>query len=286
VAAAIKSLEDALAAAEEAEQRAEDRAEAEKREELLAKYRDLLERQVAVRSAVERIVPDAGASLGRRELIESRRLGTLQEELRQSIDGVRRGEADVEGSDALVEMHDAIDQALVDAKSRLSDGRPSDAMPRVDDAVEGLGAIVAALDDGGAGEEDEDPFGEQGGEGQDQQQGSGGGDPAGIVPAAAEIKLLKSMQEALARQTRALDAASASMDPVALAQRLAELAARQMRIMEVGAKIADKIRSGGASGGTNGAEMKPADTDTERPADSQPEGQSPDQGDRDGSDEP
>jgi hypothetical protein len=275
VAAAIRSLEEALAAAEEAEQRAEERAEAEKREELLAKYRDLLERQVAVRSAVERIVPEAGAAIGRRELIESRRLGTLQEELRQSIDGVRRSEADVEGSDALVEMHDAIDQALVDAKSGLSDGRPAEAMPRVDEAVEGLGAIVAALDDSGAGDEDDDPFGEQGGEGQDQQQqGSGGGDPAGIVPAAAEIKLLKSMQESLARQTRAFDAASATMDPVARAQRLAELAARQMRIMEVGAKIADKIRSGGASGGADGAEMKPEQTDPAPPADSE-SGQQP-----------
>lgn len=243
VAAAVRSLEEALAAAEEAEQRAEARAEDEKREELLAKYRGLLERQVAVRAAVERIVPQDGKSLGRRELIESRRLGTLQEELRQAIDGVRSGEADVEGSDALVEMHSAIDDALVVAKSRLSDGRPAEAIPVEDEAVDGLAAIVAALDESGA-DDDKDPFEEQSGDDQGQQgSGGGGGDPAGTVPAAAEIKLLKSMQEALARQTRAFDATAAAMDPVARAQRLAELAARQLRIMEVGVKIADKIRS-------------------------------------------
>ncbi len=237
---ALKSLNDALVDAEQAADRAEERAEEEKREELLVKYRDFLERQAALRGSVEKIVPADAAVLGRRELIESRRLGTAQEELRLAIAELRAKEEDVQGSDALVEMHDAIDAALTDAKASLSGGRPAEAMPGEDDAVAALSAIVVALDENDAPKNDEDKFGEQEAD-QGGDSGGSGGQSGGAVPPAAEIKLLRAMQDSLAKRTRLFAERASELDVTTRSQRLAEIAVRQQRIVELGSKIAEKI---------------------------------------------
>lgn len=239
--AAQKALEDALAAAEEAQDRAEERAEEEKRDELLVKYRDFLEREASIRGATERIVRADGARLARRELIESRRLGTVQEELRAAIDALRKAEPEIQDSDALMEMHDIIESSLQDARVGLSEGRPIDAIPVVDEALEALGTIVAALEE--SEQPDDDRFEEAAGADGSGAGGSGGG-PQGAVPPVAEIKILKSLQESLARQTRRFFDGMEALDPVVRSQRLAELAAKQQRIVELGSKIAEKLGSG------------------------------------------
>ncbi|MFM7259584.1 MAG: hypothetical protein ACKO3W_03170, partial [bacterium] len=240
---ALKAIQDALGAAEEAQDRAEDRAEEEKREELVAKYRDFLEREAAIRGSVERVVPADGGAMGRREIVESRRLGTVQEELRTSIDALRRSDSDVSDSDALVEMHDVIDAALTDARAGLSGGKAVEALPRIDEALESLAWIVAALDDSAG--DDGDRFDE----GQNQAGGAsgGGGSAQGAVPPVAEIKILRSMQESLMKRTRRFSESSGSLDSVARAQQLAEIAARQQRIVELGTRVAEKL--GASSGG-------------------------------------
>jgi hypothetical protein len=237
MATAVEALQEALAAAEEAQDRAEDRAEEEKRDELVAKYRGFLEREAGIRGSVGAIVPAEGTALGRREMIESRRLGTVQEELRIAIDGLRRAEADVEGSDALVEMHDAIDAALVDARSGLTGGKPGEAVSPIDEALESLSWIVSALED--SPNEDDDRFDE----GQDPSGGGGGSGSGaqGAVPPVAEIKILRSMQESLMKRTRRFAETAGALDPVARAQQLAEIAARQQRIVELGTRIAEKL---------------------------------------------
>lgn len=262
---AQKALEAALTAAEEAQDRAEEQAEEEKRDELLVKYRDFLEREAAIRGSTERIVPANGARLARRELVESRRLGTVQEELRVVVDALRKAEPDIQDSDALTEMHDIIDQALREAKVGLTEGKPAEALPLVDEALEALSTIVAALDE--AGQADDDRFEESSGAEGGGEGGSGGG-PQGAVPPVAEIKILKGLQESLARQTRRFSEQADAMDAVTRAQRLAELAAKQQRIVELGSKIAEKIGAGPGSG----TEVSPTN---EREGDNSSEGTSP-----------
>lgn len=245
--AALKYLDDALKQADEAAQRAEDRAAQEKRDELLAKYREYLERQSVIREAVRKIVPEAGKSLGRRELVESRRLGTTQEELRDAIRSTADTVEEVKSSDALVDIHDAIDQALAGSKSSLAEGSPASSLPRQDDAIEALSAIVSALDENSA-PGDEDMFAEK--QSQESGEGGGGQSSGGAVPPAAEVKLLRSMQDALARRTRSLDEGTATLEPAERVRRLEELAAKQRRILELGSKLAEKIR-GGASAPTS-----------------------------------
>ena len=242
--AAIKSFNDALVEAEDAADRAEERAEEEKREEILARYRELLELQAAVRASTMKIIAPEGKALARRELMESRRLGTVQEQLRGAIESIRSSETDVQNSDALIEMHDTIDDVLLDAKARLSDGDPDGALPAEDEAIAALAAIVEALDEDKS-DDESDPFGEQEAPQGEGGAGGGGPPPAGAIPPVAEIKILRSMQRSLAQRTRAFAEQSAVLDPVARAQQVANLAAKQQRIVELGQKIADKIAPSG-----------------------------------------
>lgn len=240
---ALESLDAALAEAEQAAERAEERAEEEKREELIAKYREFLEQEVGVREAVASIGTTDGKANGRRELIESRRLGLVQDDIRTRISEMTRQEEDVGASEALVEMHAQIEDALGSARESLSQGLVDAAKPGIEATIDSLSAIVSALDEM-SGAEDEDPFGEQqqgAGEGSD-----GGGTPSGTVPPVAEIKLLRAMQETLAKRTRAASESLESLDGPARLSLIAELAARQQRILELGASLARKIsRSAG-----------------------------------------
>lgn len=109
-------------------------------------------------------------------------------------------------------------------------------MPRIDEALEALAWIVSALED--AAPDDGDRFEEA----QDQGGGAGGGGGAqGAIPPIAEIKILRSMQESLMKRTRRFSESAATLDPVARAQQLAEIAARQQRIVELGTRIAEKL---------------------------------------------
>ncbi len=260
--AALKHLDEALKLAEEASDRAEERAAEEKREELLQKYREFLEREVTLRDAAKKIIPEPGKAIGRRELVESRRLGSAQEELREAVRRLLDAEEEVKGSDALVDMHDVINEALFDSRASLNEGKPGEAVSPADDAIEAIAAIVGALDEKDT-PGDADAFAEQQNSGSDQ--GAGGQSPSGAVPPVAEVKLLRSMQDSVARRTRALDESASSLTPVERAQRLGAIAARQQRILELGSKLAEKIRSGGSSTGTGPSEA-PSETDL-RPSD-------------------
>jgi hypothetical protein len=265
IVAALKSFDDALKAAEQAAERAEQRAVEEKKEELLAKYRGLLERQVGVKTSVEKLVRADGGQLGRREAIESRRLGITQAELRQSIAEIPNQESAVRDSDALAELHDLIDAALKEAASALGEAKPTNAIGPASDAIEALSFIVESLDESGE-QEDSDEFGEQQ---QSAEGGEGGEGPqAGPVPPIAEIKILRSMQRALAERTKAVAEQATSRSETELRQAVAELAARQQRIIELATKIAEKL--GAQPSGKSGVEAGPdgfqSDSDS-RPVD-------------------
>jgi hypothetical protein len=256
--AALKHLDEALKLAEEASDRAEERAAEEKREELLQKYREFLEREVTLRDAAKKIIPEPGKAIGRRELVESRRLGSAQEELREAVRRLLDAEEEVKGSDALVDMHDVINEALSDSRASLNEGKPGAAVSPADDAIEAIAAIVGALDEKDT-PGDEDAFAEQQNSGSDQ--GAGGQSPSGAVPPVAEVKLLRSMQDSVARRTRALDESASSLTSVERAQRLGAIAARQQRILELGSKLAEKIRAGGSNANAGPGEA-PSETDS------------------------
>ena len=127
----------------------------------------------------------------------------------------------------------------------MSGGNPNAALVPVDDAIEALATIVAALDEDSP-PEDDDAFGEEGGE-QASGEGGSGGAPSGAVPPVAEIKILRGMQESLMKRTRLLDEIGDSITMDERARRIAEIAMKQERIVDLGQKIADKIAPKGGA---------------------------------------
>lgn len=248
ISAALKAFGDALTAAEQATDRAEQRANEEKKEELLAKYRGLLERQVGVKASTEKLIRVDGGQLGRRESIESRRLGLTQDELRQAIAEIPKQEPAVKDTDALAELHDLMDVALSEARTALAEAKPANALEPESEVIEALSFIVESLDESGE-QPDADEFAEQQ---QSAEGGEGGGEgpQQGPIPPVAEIKILRSMQRALAERTKAVAERGATANETELRQAVAELAARQQRIIELATKIAEKL--GGQRGDNPG----------------------------------
>jgi hypothetical protein len=260
--AALARLAEALREAQSAADRADDRAMQEKQEELVGRYRGLLERQVTLRESTARIAPQRQQPLGRREVVESRRLGATQESIREAILQVLQDEAEVRDSEVLVDIHAQIDDLLKVTRASLLESRPADALPASGEAIDLLSSIVESLSDELENERD-DPFEEQQSAGSDGGTGGAGegGGPSGspVVPPVAEVKMLRSLQAGLARRTRELDESGLPQDSVSRVTRLAEIAARQQRVLELATRLAEKIRSGGSAARESGENSDPND---------------------------
>jgi len=239
--AALARLDEALKEAEEAAEQAEDRAADERRDELIARYRDLLEKQIGVRDAAVKIAPAGGEALGRREVVESRRLGAAQGEVREALARVLEQDEDVRGSELLVEIHGEIDEFTASARARFLEAKPGQAIAPAEAAIEMLSSIIQSLDEEAAGG-DEDMFAEQRQEDANQPGGAGGAGQGQAIPSSAEVKMLRSMQASLMRRTRALDESGLEAQSAARAEELAAIAARQTRILELGSRLAERIR--------------------------------------------
>ena len=239
--AALARLDEALKEAEDAAEQAEDRAADEKREELIARYRDLLEKQIGVRDAAVKIAPAEGETLGRREVVESRRLGAAQGEVREALARVLEQDDDVRGSELLGEIHGEIDEFTASARTRFLEARPGQAIAPAEAAIELLSVIIQALDEEAAGG-GEDMFAERGQEDANQAGGAGGAGQGQAIPSSAEVKMLRSMQSSLIRRTRALDESGLGAQSAARAEEISAIAARQARILELGSRLAERIR--------------------------------------------
>lgn len=265
--AALARLDEALKEAEDAAEQAEERAADEKREELIARYRDLLEKQIGVRDAAVKIAPAEGETLGRREVVESRRLGAAQGEVRESLARVLEQDDDVRGSELLVEIHGEIDEFTASAQTRFLEASPGQAIAPAEAAIEILSSIIQALDDEAAGG-DEDMFAERGQEDANQSGGAGGAGQGQAIPSSAEVKMLRSMQASLMQRTRALDESGLEVQSVARAEELSAIAARQARILELGSRLAERIRGRNAPPTIIPPESGPED----QPQDDNPQG--------------
>jgi hypothetical protein len=168
--------------------------------------------------------------------------------LRQAIAEIPKQEPAVKDTDALAELHDLMDVALSEARTALAEAKPANALEPESEVIEALSFIVESLDESGE-QPDADEFAEQQ---QSAEGGEGGGEgpQQGPIPPVAEIKILRSMQRALAERTKAVAERGATANETELRQAVAELAARQQRIIELATKIAEKL--GGQRGDNPG----------------------------------
>lgn len=269
-------LQEALEAAKQARQQSEQREQAKKLQELIAAYRQLLEKQLGVRDATLVARPkNPGAKLDRRGLIESRRLSIAEGEIGGSMQSMIDEHAELKESPIFVETHALVADWASQASQRLGDGDLSDGtvgvQTQVADAIEQLMTSLAQESP------DDNPFQEnQGGGNQGNNGGSGQGqNQDSKLPPVAELKLLRGMQVQVFERTKRLDRerAEGSASPAADAE-VAALAKLQDRLSALLEKFIQKMS------------MPPGVTppQPENPSDAPPDGQKPDDGPKEGGD--
>jgi hypothetical protein len=233
VAAENRSLELLLEArdlAEELEETVEQREVTRQRSELIAAYRVFAERQIAVRTDTVKLA-DQG-QLDRRQLIEARGLGRLQDEIRQGLDELAASTREIHESPVFTHVHDMLDAWSSRVTDALISGEVSVAVTdRQQRIADSIGRLIEALEDL-VSEPEEFAGGGPGG-------GSGTG-PRPVIPPVAELMLLRGMQEQVYNQTRDLDGRS-DLGPDERQERLEELGGDQQHLLELGREIAEAL---------------------------------------------
>lgn len=226
---ALERLEEALEKVRELQAEAEEDQTRQQRQELRKQYLALAERQGVLRGEVEALLDES--PLSRRARAKLRGLGARQGEIKDEAAAL--GET---VSDTVVfrRTHELIDAAAGAARGSMNrgddDGR---ALPTQRKVVVLLEAMAAALDEGGKPSE----FAQESGSG---EGGGGGGEPP-LVPPAAELKLLRGMQQAVYDETRSLHDAARGRPDAAQSERLDGLAREQRELSETGRRLIESM---------------------------------------------
>ncbi|MGI9014552.1 MAG: hypothetical protein ACR2GY_09935 [Phycisphaerales bacterium] len=249
----LEMLKEALALAEELEQQVQEDLVQQQREELVQAYRDLAERELALR-AKSQALQEQG-ELDRRALVEARQLGNEQEDIRTAMADIAARTSEVAESIVFSHVHEMVDEWSLDVSERLREG---DVQVATTDRQRSIAASLSRLAQALEQEMQEpDPFeegnqesndGGGGGNGQDQQQP--------LVPPIAELRLLRGLQEGVYEDTRDVDDRS-DLDDAARRQRLRELGRQQNDLLDLGQQMLEALQEqmgqgpGGGGGGEN-----------------------------------
>ncbi len=244
----LDKLKQARALAEKARQNAEERTTRQQRAELKKSYRELLDAQLDLRAKTKDV---STMEEGRRKRAAARDLAPLQDQIRQKAADLAASATDIAKSETFGYAHGRLTDSVAAAAARLAEGEADrTVLSRQNAAVRVLQSILEALADQ---DKNSDEFREQN-EGGDQggaggQQG-GQKKPEGLIPPAAELKLLRSLQsEALAVTREAAESGDAELS--------VEAAALQKSLVERAKAVLEKLQQESKGGGM--PDMKPAD---------------------------
>ena len=245
----LELLEEAASLAEELEEQVEEDLIQQRRAELMQAYSDLQERQLALRG--ETLDLQELEQLDRRALVDARRQGSIQEEIRTALEDVLAEATEVSDSIVFSHVHQMMNDWSLQVADNLKEGDVSvDTTDRQRSIAEALGRLTKALEEE-QNQQDEFEEGNQGGSG---GSGSGGEQPPQpLVPPIAELKLLRGMQEQIYDSTRDLDSRD-DLETASRRQRMRELGRHQNDLIELGQQMLDQLAQQGAgmpSGGNN-----------------------------------
>ncbi len=219
---------EALEAVRQQEKKNEDQEKQQRARELAQAYSALRDRQEGVLTATKGLV---GVEADRRALVEARRLGVEQENIRQGISAISDGSTDVQKSPTFTEATKmALDSAAA-AATDLRNGPPTNGTVQMEgEVLEILRGLSNALSE--ASKKENDPF-----EDPSQAAGSGSGGPGGeeekpLIPPLAELKVIRALQQRIYERTKSAETIELPNDV------LKSLSQRQESI----AKIADDLR--------------------------------------------
>jgi hypothetical protein len=185
---ALDRLREARDEAQKLDQQASERQNDRKREELRAKYQAALKIQTELRDSADGLV---GVEATRRTRAQARSLGEEQGTLKETVDRIREETKAVADAKVFNFAHDRLDTLMASAAATLLEGGADGAAVRAQtSAARLLKSLADALDDRAP---DKEAFREnQGGGG---GGGSGGDKEDPVVPNAAELVLLRMMQQ-------------------------------------------------------------------------------------------
>jgi hypothetical protein len=231
--AALDRLEEALEKVRELQQQAEQDQTQQERAELRRKYLELAARQDALRGQVVQLTDET--PLTRRARAQLRGLSGEQGDIRTEAAALGENE-EVAETIVFKQMHDRLDAAAASAREALQQGDAEGGLT-IDQAtvVTLLEAMAAALDESGRPPE----FADQPGGG----GGGGGGAGQPLVPPAAELKLLRGVQQSVYDQTRALaDTVGNDAPTAAQSRRLDGLATQQRELSGLGERLMESLQ--------------------------------------------
>lgn len=190
----LDKLNEALKLAEESDKEAEQRQQNRKRDELRKRYQAALVEQISLRDSAQGLV---GAEANRRNKATARGLGTDQTKLRETLGAIKADTKEVADAKVFEYAHKRLEDLTQAAAEPLLAGEATvEGVRRQTSAARVLQMLVDALD---RGKKDDKDFRER------ENNSGGGGGGSGkqpLVPPAAEIKVLRAMQQEAADLTR------------------------------------------------------------------------------------
>ena len=197
----LEKLREARALAEKLDRDAQQREQNRKKAELKKKYAAALARQLSLRDSARDL---AGQELTRRVRNSARLIGEDQQALREELAKMIEETRELAEAKVFEFAHTRLDELMAAAADKLGQGEPDNSVTRRQtSAARVLQSVIDALD---SSRQDDEDFREQ----EQAQQGGGGGGQSGqqpLVPPAAELKLLRSMQQEAIEMTRAAEEA-------------------------------------------------------------------------------
>ncbi|MCA9296042.1 MAG: hypothetical protein KC983_05980, partial [Phycisphaerales bacterium] len=269
---ALEQLKEAKSLAEQLEEETQENEMNRLREEIQDAYRAFIERQITIRD--EALALAEHDELSRRQLMDARRLGASENELRRDIAELRDTTREILDSIVFSHTHDLIDNWAQVTADALGDGKVG--VDVTDDQMliaDSLRRLMEALD------EDKSPPSEFAEE-SDMGGGGGGESQPQLIPPVKELKLLRGLQEQVYNQTKSLDSRS-DLTEGQLRERLRSIGLHQRELLDLGAEMLDRFaaqesdtptlpREGedvgnvgdGSTGGTGRPDGSPDDGDT------------------------
>jgi hypothetical protein len=211
----------------------------EQREQLIEAYRVLAERQVVIRA--ETLDLSTGEELSRRQLVEARRLGNAQQEIRNGLGDLEAQTREILESEVFTYVHRLAEGWSDEVSDALWEGRVDvNVTDRQQMIADTIARQIEALEEALV---PPDEFADD----RQSNQGGGGGDgpqpPPPLIPPVAEVKRLHGLQEQVYNQTREIDRRD-DLPAGQRRQRIRELGEMQRRLIELGEGMLEKLQSG------------------------------------------
>ncbi|MEX1017890.1 MAG: hypothetical protein WDZ31_14210 [Phycisphaeraceae bacterium] len=228
---ALAQLESALEQVRQQQQEAAQEQAEQQRKKLREAYEKLAEQQKALREQSAEAA-EAGVR-DRRERARLIELGHEQADLRIAADELGEQAGEVMMFELL---HRGIDRSLDGVVRGLRRAAVDDALLwEQSEAERMLRTLAAALE-----EDDSDPSefaGEMGGGG-----GGGGGQPPPVIPPAAELKVLRDLQQTIYDRTREASNQLRDQGAASVEERLRDLGSEQRELSAVGERLIEQMR--------------------------------------------